>query len=243
MIKKSSVGGDCEPFDALTNEIRITAPRKKDHIGWITTSALNFLGNSRNCREEGYQASNILMDRLSHGTMSLLHPCLATSQGSSLVVCLHDVSMKVEDIVRMTSPAKYYSSTISGGGGCLQVLTGKNSLLIFDLTGNYLIEDKVQEEVTCTSSLNEINAVRGVLRRKEKANTGTKNYGLSHSFSMQFSNQFEPFLSLSAGVEVSLSKEDDAGGENYFCGTIIRMPLRKHNGPPFPICDRSFLRI
>lgn len=209
---------------------------------------------------KGTKQVSIMIDRRSHGTMSLLHPCLAAAQGPALVVCFHDVSMEVDEVVRLTSPAKYYSSTIGGGGGgggsgfprygrglcgaftltdCLQVLTGR-SLLIFDPTGNYLIEDKVQQQNMESISYDgsETPTRPRDAGKKEKANA--RNYGLSHSFCKQFPDQFDPFFSLSVGVEESLLNGDVSAGGPYFRGTIVRMPLRRKNGPPFSICKKEF---
>ena len=206
---------------------------------------------------KGVKQVSVMIDSRSHGTMSLVHPCLAPTQGPSIVICFHDSSMEVDEVVRLTSPAKYYSSTISGCGGgggsgfprygrgfcgafaltdCLQVLSGR-SLLIFDPTGNYLIEDKVQQAQTDNPPDHDVPA--NPFPRKEKANA--RNYGLSHSFCKQFPDQFDPFFSLSAGVEESLINGEGSPSGPFFRGTIIRIPLRTTNGPSSFICDRTFL--
>ena len=103
-------------------------------------------------------------DFRSHCRLSLLHPCLAPAQGPALVLCFHEVSLEVEEVVRLTSPSRYYSSTVSGESGCggkgfprfgrgfcasfaltdcLQVLSGK-SFMVFDPNGEYFIEDLSQ---------------------------------------------------------------------------------------------------
>ena len=210
---------------------------------------------------KGAKQVSIMIDRRSHGTMSLLHPCLAAAQGPALVVCFHDVSMEVDEVVRLTSPAKYYSSTISGAGGgggsgfprygrgfcgaftvtdCLQVLSGR-SLLIFDPSGNYLIEDKVQQKSSTDSSTNsghETPTSPSRPIRKEKANA--RNYGISHSFCKQFPDQFDPYFSLSAGVEESLLNGESSTGGPFFRGTIIRLPFRRKDGPASSICNKEF---
>ena len=110
---------------------------------------------------------SITQDFRSHCRLSLLHPCLALAQGPALILYFHEISLEVEDVVRLTSPSRYYSSTVSGEGGCggkdfprfgrdfcasfaltncLQVLSGK-SFMVFDPNGEYFIENLSQPKI------------------------------------------------------------------------------------------------
>ena len=238
----------CPKSDALKQLLS-----KRNIDDWECCRALLEIMEIAECK--GAKQVSVLIDRRSHGTMSLLHPCLAAAQGPALVVCFHDVSMEVDEVIRATSPAKYYSSTLGGHGGgggsgfprygrglcgaftvtdCLQVLSGR-SLLIFDPTGNYLIEDKIQHNTEEDHG----STAPGNTGKKEKANA--RNYGLSHSFCQQFPDQFHPFFSLSVGVEESLLNTDVSSGGPYFRGTIVRLPFRTKACPQSTICDTDFL--
>jgi len=190
----------------------------------------------------GTKQVSIALDKRTHGTMSLVHPCLDSAQGPALILSFHGVAMEVDEVIRLTSPAKYYSSTTSGSGGgggigfprfgrglcaafaltdCLQILTGR-SLLLFDPTGNYLIEDNVllntNEELILPQSPDTTNTAR-----KIKANA--RNYALSSRFCNQFPDQFYPFFSVSSGAKECVLNGENREG-SYFQGTIIRIPLR-----------------
>ena len=110
---------------------------------------------------KGAKQVSIILDKRSHGKMSLLHPLLASTQDVALVVCFHNVTMEVDEIVRLTSPSKFYSSSVGqscggvgfprfGRGLCasfaltdsLSVISG-TSYCIFDPTGEFFIEDKM----------------------------------------------------------------------------------------------------
>ena len=122
---------------------------------------------------KGTKQVSIALDRRSYGELSLLHPCLMQSQGTSLFLCFHDCVMDVEDIVKMTSPSAYYMSTLGGDGGCggngfprlgrnlcgafeltdcLQILSG-NSFIIFDPNGEYLIEESLRRDHSIDKSI------------------------------------------------------------------------------------------
>lgn len=200
----------------------------------------------------GAKQVTITFDMRNHGTMSLLHPCLASAQGPSLLICFHGTALDVDEIVRLTSPAKYYSSIISGEGGaggkgfsrfgrgfcgafamtdCLQVLSGR-SLLIFDPTGNYLIEDN--------SLLDSENEAVYTSSRRNSPNA--RNYGLSQSFCSQFPDQFEPFLTIPAGVKESFncSYRQSSDSNPFFGGTILRIPFRSTLSPKSSIFSKTF---
>jgi len=200
----------------------------------------------------GAKQVTMTFDMRNHGTMSLLHPCLASAQGPSLLVCFHGTALDVDEIVRLTSPAKYYSSIISGEGGaggkgfsrfgrgfcgafamtdCLQVLSGR-SLLIFDPTGNYLIEDN--------SLLDSENEAVNKSSRRNSPNA--RNYGLSQSFCSQFPDQFEPFLTIPAGVKESFncSYSPSSDSNPFFHGTILRIPFRSALSPKGSISSKTF---
>lgn len=196
----------------------------------------------------GTKQVTITFDMRNHGTMSLLHPCLASAQGPSLLVCFHNTTLEVDEVVRLTSPAKYYASIISGEGGaggkgfsrfgrgfcgafamtdCLQVVLGR-SLLIFDPTGNYLIEDNTvldDEAVYQTSRQNSSNA---------------RNYGLSQSFCSQFPDQFDPFFTTIAGFRESFDHIEPSTSHPFFNGTILRIPFRSNISPKSCICSKLF---
>ncbi len=205
---------------------------------------------------------SITLDHRSFGTMSLLHPCLAAAQGPSLVVCFHDVAIEVDEIVKLTSPVNYYSSSTSGTGGCggdgyprfgrglcgsfsltdcLQVLSGR-SLLIFDPNGEYFIEDKSQlmEDKNASNGNAETNQSSLNTGRKRREKSTARNYGISHSFCEQFPDQFEPFTSLPYGVAESMINGRGSNGGPYYRGTLVRIPLRCEDGPPSTICDRTY---
>ena len=204
---------------------------------------------------KGVKQISITVDNRNHQTMSLVHPCLAQAQGPALIICFHDISLEVDEVIRLTSPAKYYSSTTSGCGGgggsgfprygrglcgtfsmtdCLQVVTG-SSFLIFDPSGQYLIEDK-----TKTNNNEEANSVADEKKKTEKAYA--RNYGLSHAFCQQFPDQFDPFLSLNVGLEESLVNGEHSPSGPYFRGTIIRLPLRTADGPTKTIASSIFCK-
>jgi len=205
---------------------------------------------------KGAKQVSIMLDRRSHSTMSLLHPCLAAAQGAALIVCFHDVAIDVDELVQLTSPVNYYSNTISGSGGSggsgyprygrgfsgsfsitdfLQVLSGR-SLALFDPNGSYFIEDTMLHNLDGTSTVRDES--RTMSKRKDKASA--RNYGMSYSFCRQFPDQFEPFLSLPLGVEESMINQTNTNGGPFYRGTIIRMPFRSNDGPPSLICDTCF---
>ncbi len=205
---------------------------------------------------------SIALDHRMHNTMSLLHPCLANTQGPSLVVCIHDVAMEVDEIVRMTSPANYYSASTSGNSGCggkgfprfgrglcgsfaltdcLQVLSGR-SLLIFDPNGEYFIEDQVREEVSTNANTSDgdNHHVPQSTNKKRKEKASARNYGLSHSFCQQFPDQFDPFLSLPYGVSESMINGRASNNGPFFRGVLVRIPFRSKDGPPSLLCDKTY---
>ncbi len=199
---------------------------------------------------------SITVDQSSYDTMSLLHPCLAAAQGPSLIVCFHGVPIEVDELVKSTSPMDYYSSAVNDQGGCggagfprygrglsgafgvtdcLQILTGK-SLLIFDPSGNYFIEDQVTDDSQQMANDDAHKSIRK--RKKERA--CARNYGISNSFCSQFPDQFEPFVSLPYGVEESLINESNSNEGAFYRGTIIRLPFRSVEGPPSNICEKVY---
>jgi sacsin len=199
---------------------------------------------------------SVALDYRTHSTMSLLHPCLAAAQGPALIVCFHDIAVEVDEIVKLTSPAHYYSNSISGNGGgggsgfprfgrglcgcfsltdCLQVLTGR-SLLIFDPNGEYFIEDRNPIGDNGEQKVNQVPNDR--MKKKEKASA--RNYGISHPFCEQFPDQFEPFLSLPYGVAESMMSSRSSKTGAYFRGTVIRIPLRNEGSPSSLIYDRIY---
>jgi sacsin len=196
----------------------------------------------------GTKQVTITFDMRNHGTMSLLHPCLASAQGPSLLVCFHGTSLEVDEVIRLTSPAKYYASIINGEGGaggkgfsrfgrgfcgafaltdCLQVVLGR-SLLIFDPTGNFLIEDK---------TIRDDEAVYQSPRQKA---SNARNYGLSQSFCSQFPDQFEPFFSAVAGFKESFDHKESSASRPFFNGTILRIPFRSSSSPKSCIASKLF---
>lgn len=197
----------------------------------------------------GTKQVNIAVDMRTHGTMSLVHPCLASAQGPAILLTFQGVCMEVDELIRLTSPAKYYSSTTSGSGGgggigfprfgrglcgafsltdCLQILSGR-SLLIFDPTGNYLIEDNLLHTPNGEPSNTHTSATASTTRKVVKANA--RNYAVSSRFCNQFPDQFYPFFSVSKGAKESILNSEDSGEGSYFHGTIIRIPLRTSSSP------------
>jgi len=109
---------------------------------------------------KGVKQVSIFMDRRTHGSMSILHPCLAQTQNTALIVCFHDKVIEVDELVKLTSPSKFYVSTVAGNGGCggpgfprfgsglcgtfllsdcPQVLAG-SSMLFWDPNGTFFVE-------------------------------------------------------------------------------------------------------
>ena len=58
-----------------------------------------------------------LMDYRPHKSESLLNPLLSQAQGPSLSVCFHDISIRVDDLIKSSSPSRYYSEALGGRGG------------------------------------------------------------------------------------------------------------------------------
>ena len=207
---------------------------------------------------KGAKQVSVTVDHRSHGTMSLLHPCLAPAQGPALLICFHDVAMEVDEVVRLTSPAKYYASAVSGNGGCggsgfprygrglcagflltdcLQVLSGR-SLLLFDPNGKYLIEDTIQEDLNKKDSTDlDGNPMKEQVNTNRREVASARNYGMSASFCKQFPDQFEPFLSLPLGIEESMVNGASSSSGPFYRGTVIRLPFRSKDSPSSLICE------
>lgn len=204
---------------------------------------------------------SITFDHRSHNTMSLLHPCLAAAQGPALVICIHDVVMEVDELVKLTSPANYYASSISGNGSCggsgfprfgrglcgsfllsdcLQIISGR-SLLIFDPNGEFFIEDQMAGEKNIDTNENNLNIQQlDIKTKKKKEKACARNYGISHSFCQQFPDQFEPFISLPYGISESMINSSSSNREASYRGVVIRIPFRCQDGPPSMICEKIY---
>ena len=245
----------CPKYDALHQILKKRTFNEKE-VGRVILELME-LAEMRSAKQV-----SITVDRRSHGTMSLLHPCLAPAQGPALVVCFHDVPMEVDEMVKLTSPVNYYSSSTSGNGGCggngyprygrglcgsfsvtdcLQILSGR-SLVIFDPSGEYFIEDQSMEERKPPSNDNNDESTQRLrnAKRKKKEKGCARNYGISNSFCKQFPDQFEPFLSLPYGVSESMVNGNASNGGAFYRGTIIRIPFRSEGGPSSKICDKTY---
>jgi len=251
--------------------VKIPCPKKESLSLLMSKRTIDRSGMCRVIQEllevgeiKGAKQVSITLDRRTHGKMSILHPCLSSAQGPALVVCFHDVHMEVDEIVRSTSPAKFYSSTVSGpiscGGkgfprfgtglcapfcftDCLQVISGR-SFCIFDPSGEYFIEDTTPQSNPHTQTSVDRNEnvqeeIEVIEMRKGKASA--RNYGLSLEFCKQFPDQFEPFLSLQLGLEESMVNDRSTGSGSFHRGTILRIPFRSdENLSSSFICDRVY---
>lgn len=198
---------------------------------------------------------SFMMDYRSHNSESLLSPMLSHAQGPSLIVCLHDVIVDVEKLIKSCSPSRYYMENVSGRGGCggegfprhgrglascfflsdfMQVLFG-NQLLMFDPSGEFFFDGNVGSN---SKSQNSCDSKQPIAR----------SYGISAEFLDQFPDQFEPFLSLPYGIKESFTSSshildsNETSNRPSFRGTIIRLPLRLKDRPNTntPICSREF---
>eukprot|EP00957_Ditylum_brightwellii_P025740 1947477-Ditylum_brightwellii.AAC.1 len=180
---------------------------------------------------KGVKQVSIFMDRRTHGSMSILHPCLAQTQNTALIVCFHDKVIEVDELVKLTSPSKFYVSTVAGNGGCggtkdkpsAEGSDGENHLLLAD------------NNISSTEEM-AMPAKREGCNQKRKASG--RNYGISPEIASQFPDQFEPFFSLPIGIKESLFDCKGKPNGTYYRGTVFRIPLRTKDGPPSAISDR-----
>ena len=126
----------------------------------------------------GVKQVSISIDRRTHSSTSLLHPCLESAHGPALVVCFHGVALEVGELVKLTSPSKFYMSSVSGRGGCggagfprygsglcgtfslsdcLQILSG-NSLMFFDPNGQHFVDGGSSRERKEEKSTENVNS-------------------------------------------------------------------------------------
>jgi hypothetical protein len=217
----------------------------------------------------GVKQVSIVLDRRTHDSTSLVHPCLGQAQGPALVICFHDVVLHVEEIVKLTSPSNLYSGSVHGNGGsggtgfprcgkglcgsflltdCLQVISGA-SMLFFDPNGDFFVDGNVKKEKktkhpTSMDATENVPQPESPLSPKQRKTQGSKasarNYSISKDFVTQFPDQLEPFLSLPFGVKESLLNSNSASRGSSFRGTIFRLPLRNIDGPPSNISDHRF---
>ena len=61
----------------------------------------------------------VIFDHRSYRCESLIHPMLAKAQGPSVSVCFHDTIINEDSLVKLSSPSRYLTSSISGEGGCV----------------------------------------------------------------------------------------------------------------------------
>uniref|UniRef100_A0A7S2UD61 U-box domain-containing protein n=1 Tax=Attheya septentrionalis TaxID=420275 RepID=A0A7S2UD61_9STRA len=217
----------------------------------------------------GVKQVSLVLDRRTHDSTSLVHPCLGHAQGPALVICFHDVVLDVEEIVKLTSPSNLYSGSVNGNGGsggagfprygkglcgsflltdCLQVISGA-SMLFFDPNGEFFVDGNVKKEKKTTpptsmDTTENVHMSEAPLSPKQRKTQGSKasarNYSISKDFVTQFPDQLEPFLSLPFGVKESLMNINTTSHGPSFRGTIFRLPLRNIDGPPSNISDHRF---
>ena len=213
---------------------------------------------------------SFLIDHRSHQSESLLNPMLSYAQGPSIVICFHNIVMKVDDLIKSSSPSRYYSESVGGRGGCggkgftrygrglsscfyltdiVQVLCG-NQLIMFDPTGEYFLDGSVdinsRKPISQLESKNAGKIANESHHRSLRVPTA-RNYGISEDFINQFPDQFEPFLSLQYGIRDSFfasSKlslnKNESTNGAAFCGTVFRLPIRTSKSPGSRICERVF---